>query len=148
MTDSAVLREWIVSHGSRDARERMAHIFYELLIRYRIVAETTDNSFAFPLTQEDLSEATGMTPMHANRTLQQLRSEGLIDLKNKVLTVLDTERLKEAAQYEANYLHLNRTEERDREVSDRAGDLVSPPDQGLVQNAVETVKGAFKKASP
>src|SRR4028119_914464 len=55
MTDSAVLREWIVSHGSRDARERMAHIFYEMLIRYRIVAETTDDSFPFPLTQEDLS---------------------------------------------------------------------------------------------
>ena len=146
MTDSAVLREWIVSHGSRDARERMAHIFYELLIRYRIVAETTDDSFAFPMTQEDLSEATGMTPMHVNRTLQQLRSEGLIDLKNKVLTVLDTERLKEAAQYEANYLHLIRTEERDREVSDRAGDLVSPPDQGVIHNAVEAVKGAFRKA--
>jgi CRP-like cAMP-binding protein len=146
MTDSAVLREWIVDHGSRDARERMAHLFYEMLIRYRIVAETTDDSFAFPLTQEDLSEATGMTPMHVNRTLQQLRSEGLIDLRNKVLTVLDTERLKEAAQYEANYLHLIRTEERDREVSDRAGDLVSPPDQGLVHNAVEKVKGAFKRA--
>jgi len=50
MTDSAVLREWIVGHGSRDARERIAHRFYELLIRHRIVAEATDNAFPLPLT--------------------------------------------------------------------------------------------------
>ncbi len=114
MTDSAILREWIVDHGSRDARERIAHLCYEMLIRYRIVAETTDDSFPFPITQEDLADATGMTPMHVNRTLQGLRSEGLIELRGKVLTVLDPKRLKKVAQYETNYLHLIRTEQRDR----------------------------------
>lgn len=75
MTDSAVLREWILDHGRRDAREHLAHLFYELLIRYRVVAETTDDSFPFPLTQDELADATGMTPVHVNRSLQQLRSE-------------------------------------------------------------------------
>ena len=51
MTDSAILREWIVDHGSRDARERLAHLCYEMLIRYRVVAETTDDSFRFVITQ-------------------------------------------------------------------------------------------------
>ena len=147
MTDSAILREWIVDHGSRDARERIAHLFCELLIRYRVVAETTDDSFSFPLTQEDLGAAMGMSAVHVNRTLQQLRSEGLIDLKNRVLTVLDPKRLQKVAQYETNYLHLARTEGRDREVSGRVGDLVPPTDQGLLHNAVEKVKSAFKGSS-
>ena len=103
MTGSAVLRERIVDHGSRDARERIAHLFYEMLIRYRIVAETTDDSLPFLMTQEDLADATGMTPMHVSKTLAQLREEGLIDLKSKVLTVLDPPRLKEVAKFNANY---------------------------------------------
>lgn len=125
MVDSAVLRERIIDHGRREAREHIAHLCYEMLIRYRLVGETTDNSFPFPITQEDLADATGMTPVHANRTLQQLRADGLVELRKGVLTVLDPAGLKEVARYESSYLHLNRTEERDNEVSGRAGDLVS-----------------------
>ena len=129
MTDSAVLREWIVDHGSRDARERLAHLFYEMLIRHRVVAETTDNAFPFPVTQEDLADATGMTTAHLNRTIQQLRAEGLIEVRNREISILDPKRLQEAARYETNYLHLIRTEQRDGEVSGRAGDLVAPSDR-------------------
>jgi CRP-like cAMP-binding protein len=145
MTDTAVLREWIINHGRRDARERMAHLCYEMLIRYRIIAETTDNEFPFPITQDDLADATGISPVHANRTLQELRSEGLIELKNKVLTVLDPPGLRKVAQYEANYLHLTRTEERDKEVSDRAADLVPPSTTGVIHGIVEKAKSPFKK---
>ena len=148
MTDSAILREWIVDHGSRDARERIAHLFYELLIRYRVIAETTDDSLPFLMTQEDLADATGMTAVHVNRTLQELRGEGLIELKGKVLTVLDPQRLKQAAKYETNYLHLMRTQERDPEVMDRAGDLVLPPERGIIRNGVEKVKAAIKNTTP
>lgn len=146
MTDSAILRERIIDHGSRDARERIAHLCYEMLVRYRIVGETTDDTFPFSITQEDLADATGITPVHVNRTLQQLRSEGLIDLKNKVLTVLDTKGLKEAAQFNPNYLHLDRTEKRDPEVAGRAGDLVEPEHEGLIQGAVNKVKGVMGKS--
>ena len=125
MVDSAVLRERIIDHGRRDSRERIAHLCYEMLIRYRIVGETSDNSFPFPVTQEDLADATGLTPPHVNKTLQDLRAAGLIELKSKVLTVLDAARLKNAARYETNYLHLDRTEARDSLVSARAGDLVA-----------------------
>jgi CRP-like cAMP-binding protein len=102
MTDSAILRERIVDHGRRDAHERIAHLFYEMLIRYRIVAATTDDAFPFPISQEDFADATGMSPVHANRTLQELRSEGLVEFRNKVLTVLNTRRLKKVARYDAN----------------------------------------------
>ena len=130
MVDSAILREWIVDHGSRDARERIAHVCYELLIRYRVVGAAKDYVIPFPLTQQDLGEATGLTAVHVNRILQELRADGLIELSGKVLTILDPPRLKKVAQFEAEYLHLRRTEVGDSEVSDRAGDLV-PPSPGV-----------------
>ena len=124
MTDLAVLRERIVDHGRRDARERIAHLLYEMLVRYRMVGETKDETFSFPITKEDLADATGMTPVHVNRTLRQLREEGLIELKSKMLTIPDPKRLKDVARFNANYLHLIRTEGRESGVSDRVGDLV------------------------
>ena len=140
MTDSAVLRELILDHGRRDAQEHLAHLFYELLIRFRMVGQTTDNSMPFPLTQQELADATGMTPVHVNRSLQQLRSEGLIELRGKVLTILDPPGLMKAAKFEADYLHLARTERRDAEVYQRVGDLVLPEHEGLVHQVVRTVK--------
>ena len=140
MVDSAILREWIIDQGSRDARERLAHLFYELLVRYRVVGETTDDALPFPLTQEELGDAMGMTAVHANRTLQQLRSEGVIQLENRVLTVLDRERLRSIAQFEPKYLHLVRTERRDPEVSDRVGDLVEAEHKGMLREAAGKLK--------
>ena len=126
MTDSAVLREWIVNHGSRNSLERIAHLMCEMLIRYRMIRETPADSFPFPLTQEELADATGITPVHAHRMIKQLRSEGLIELKDKILTILNPQRLLKVARYDSAYLHLTRTERRDVLVSDRAGDLVEP----------------------
>lgn len=146
MTDSATLREWIVGHGSRDARERLAHLFCELLIRYRIVGETTDDSLPFPLTQEELAEASGMTPVHVNRVLGQLRADGLIELSGRVLTITDIDGLMEVAQYDSAYLHLTRTERRDPEVAGRAGDLVAPTTHGALHDAVGKIKEVFGRA--
>ena len=134
MTDSAVLREWIVNHGSRNSIERIAHLMCEMLIRYRIIGETTDDNLPFPLTQEELADATGMTPVHANRMIQQLRSEGLIDLKGKMLKILHPQRLLQVAKFDSAYLHFTRTERRDPIVSGRAADLVEPSEQGAFQN--------------
>ena len=123
MADHAMLRSRIIDHGSRDGYERLAHLFYEMLIRYRLIGLAEDNSFPFPSTQTELGEATGMTPVHVNRTLQRLRANGLIEFANKRLAVLDPKRLKQVACFESNYLHLERTE-RETDVSHRAGDLV------------------------
>ena len=146
MTDSAVLREWIVDHGSRDSIERIAHLMCEMLIRYRIIGETTDDSFPFTLTQDDLADATGMTTVHVNRMLQQLRSQGLIELTGRVLTILDPKGLQQLAKYDSAYLHLLRTERRDPEVSQRAGDLVAASPHGLLHDAAEKVKSVFGRS--
>lgn len=144
MVDSGILREWIIDHGRRDAREQIAHLFYEMLIRHRIAGETTDNTFFFPITQDDLADATGLTPPHVNKTLQDLRAAGLVEFRNKALSVLDTQRLSKAAKYESGYLHLNRTENGDREVSDRAGDLVSQANQTIIERALDGMKSVIK----
>ena len=132
MTDSAVLREWIVNHGSRDAYARVAHIFCELLIRYRIVGMGRGNRIPFPVTQEDLADATGMTPVHLNRVLQQLRADQLIELHGKTLAIIDFKALSLAAEYEPNYLHLIRTQRADPAVVERVGDLVPPTGRGVL----------------
>jgi CRP-like cAMP-binding protein len=124
MTDSAVLRERIIDHGRRGARERVAHLFYEMLIRNRAVCETADNSFPFPVTQEELSDATGMTPVHVNRMLKELRDDGLVDFSRGIVTVLDTKGLKQAAKFDATYLHFDRAEKHEGEVSRRTDDLL------------------------
>ena len=143
MTDSAILREWIVDHGSRDSIERIAHLMCEMLIRYRVIGETTDDSFPFLLTQDELADATGMTPVHVNRMLKDLRAQGLIELSGKVLTVLDPKGLQRIAKFDSSYLHLTRTERRDPEVSHRAGDLVEASSRGLLHDLTEKVKSAF-----
>lgn len=124
MTDSAVLRERIIDHGRRSAHERIAHLFYEMLIRYRIIDGAKDDIIPFPLTQEELADATGLTPVHVNRTLKQLREEGLIELKGRALTILDPQGLKRVARFNPNYLHLRKAEESLRGGAEKVQDLV------------------------
>jgi CRP-like cAMP-binding protein len=124
LTDLGVLRERIVDHGRRDAHERVAHLLYELLVRYRMVGEANDDAFEFAITQADLADATGITPVHVNRILQRLREDRLITLTGKVLTILDPPRLKQLAGFNANYLHLDRAHDQRGGIADRAGDLV------------------------
>ena len=113
-----------MDHGRRDAYERIAHLLYEMLVRYRMVGLTTDETLEFPITQTDLADATGMTPMHVSRTIQKLRDDKLITLKAKTLTILDPERLKQVAGFNPNYLHLDRAHDSQDGIAGRAGDLI------------------------
>ncbi|XKH58811.1 Crp/Fnr family transcriptional regulator [Halomonas sediminis] len=105
LVDEAVLREWLVNMGTRPAAARLAHVFCEMLIRSQIAGCAEDNSFEFPLTQAELGESMGLTPVHTNRALQKLRHEGLVSLEKKRLTILDWERLKQFSQFDPIYLH-------------------------------------------
>ncbi|TPE51644.1 Crp/Fnr family transcriptional regulator [Amaricoccus solimangrovi] len=104
----AIQREWTVNLGQRDALERIAHLLCELYVRLWSAGLATDGHCAFPVTQSDLADATGLSKVHVNRTLQELRQEGLIRLANRQLTILDLDRLKRLAVFDPNYLHLDR----------------------------------------
>ena len=103
----AIQREWMLNLGQRSAYERIAHLFVELFLRLRTVGMTHGSDIDFPLTQSDLADATGLTAVHVNRTLQQLRSDGLIELERRHLRIPDLERLMNAAMFNPNYLHLD-----------------------------------------
>lgn len=107
LVDEAVLREWIVNLGRRDALERIAHILCEMHLRMRSVGLVTDEDrFNLPLTQEELADSVGLTPVHVNRVLQRLRKDGLIEWHGGQLTLLDVQRLQRAGGFNSVYLHL------------------------------------------
>ncbi len=125
LQDEGVLRERIIDEGRRDAYSRIAFLIYEVLLRLRAVGVMDDNSFDFPVTQTDLADATGLTPVHVNRMLQRLREERLIAVEGRRWTVLDPAGLRQAARYEASYLHLDRvTDEPDSEAARRLKGLI------------------------
>jgi len=110
LVDEAILRNWIVNVGRRDAYEAIGHLMCELYLRMRNVGLAADHSFELPLTQEEIADALGLTPVHVNRTLQRMRSEGLLSLKRSALTIRDYGRLQVASGFNPNYLHLERAE--------------------------------------
>lgn len=103
----AIQREWTTSIGQRTAYERIAHLFCEMFVRLRTVNLTQGDSCEFPLTQSDIADATGLTQVHVNRTIQEMRRDGLVDVRNRQLTVHDLPRLMAVAVFNPNYLHLD-----------------------------------------
>jgi len=108
LVNAAIQREWTMSLGQRTAAERMSHLLCEIFLRLRLAGLTREESCDFPLTQSDLADATGLSKVHVNRTLQELRSAELIVLKGKSLTIPNLERLMNEGLFNANYLHMNR----------------------------------------
>jgi CRP-like cAMP-binding protein len=105
LLDASVFREWVVNVGRRDSRTRIAHLLCELATRLKSIGDGEDGHYEFPLTQEQLADATGLTSVHTNRTLQRLRRDGLIHLNSGSLRILDWEGLREAADFDELYLH-------------------------------------------
>ncbi|MDR7040608.1 CRP-like cAMP-binding protein [Methylobacterium sp. BE186] len=108
LVDEGILREWLTGMGQRSSEAQTAHLFCELLVRLQAVGLAAPNSFPLPLTQNELADALGISAVHMNRTLQQLRTDGLIVLAKGVLTVPDVARLQAFAHFNPNYLHLLR----------------------------------------
>ena len=106
--DAAVHREWTLSLGRRTALSRMAHLFCEMNIRLGIGGLASNNCYAMPLTQIELGECLGLTAVHVNRTLQELRRLELIELQQRQMRILDLAGLKKVADFDATYLYLDK----------------------------------------
>ncbi|MBV9527360.1 Crp/Fnr family transcriptional regulator [Sphingomonas sp.] len=106
--DAAIHREWALSLGQRSAISRMASLFCELHMRLSVVGRTNGEGYEFPLTQRELSECLGLTVVHANRTLQELRRRGLVELENRFVRILDRSGLEGLAEFDPSYLYLDR----------------------------------------
>lgn len=107
LVQGAVVREWLTRNSQMLAHAQMAHLFCEIMTRARPAGLNRGTACDLPISQEDLADALGMTPVHVNRTLQVLRSTGSVDFRGGVLTVPDLDELMEAADFDPSYLHLH-----------------------------------------
>ena len=105
LQEEAMLRERIVSLGRRDARGRIAYLVCELLWRHAAIGRAEGEAFRLPLTQTELGDALGLTPVHVNRVLREFREQRLIAMEGRLLRVLDVARLQDIAAFDDAYLH-------------------------------------------
>jgi CRP-like cAMP-binding protein len=106
LIDAAIFREWVMNVGRRETYNRMAHVLCELLVRLRAVGLANGYSCDLPITQGEFADAIGVTNVHVNRVIQQLRADGLIELNGDRLNILDWNRLKQVGEFDPTYLHL------------------------------------------
>jgi len=106
LVQSSLYREWLMRNSRLPADGAMAHLFCEMYIRSNVSGLVEQNSCEMPLTQEMLADALGLTGVHVNRTLQQLRETGMVDHKNGRLFVHDSRKLAAFADFDPHYLHL------------------------------------------
>ena len=104
----SVFEEWIVNVGSRKATSRLAHLFCEMMTRLEALGLARNDVCDLPLTQVHLAEATGLSRIHVNRSLQELRKRGLITYTNGRLTIHDRTGLAQMGQFDPDYLHVPR----------------------------------------
>jgi CRP-like cAMP-binding protein len=107
LADAAVFAEWVLNTGRRDARQRLAHLLCEILVRARAQDLETD-PFELPYTQEQLADATGLTPVHVNRVLRQLATQGAICRTGRFIQVPNWNGLSDIAGFDERFLHMHR----------------------------------------
>lgn len=105
LVDASVFREWILNVGQRDARQRVAHLLCELALRQKAAGICDGPDYELPMTQEQIGDATGLTAVHVNRTLKTLRSEGLISMSGRSVTIRNWSELSSAGDFSKRYLH-------------------------------------------
>lgn len=106
VVDGHIVAQWLVNLGRRNARARTAHLLCEMAVRFAQIGRLRDDSYKFPVTQEQLADALGLTPVHVNRSLKALREDGLVRLTRNEVILLDWERLQAEAEFNTDYLHL------------------------------------------
>jgi CRP-like cAMP-binding protein len=106
LVEASIFREWITNVGQREAKERIAHVLCEIMTRMKAVGLADGKACRLPITQAELGDATGMSNVHVNRSLQALRRERLIHWQAGALTILDWERLEQVGEFDPAYLHL------------------------------------------
>ncbi|MER2269634.1 Crp/Fnr family transcriptional regulator [Methylobacterium oxalidis] len=109
LIDAAIHREWLVAVGRMSALERMGHLFCELYCRLGAVGFTDreNRSYTLPITQGELGDMLGITNVHVNRTLQELRRRGLVTWRGQTVAIPNWSNLVEVARFDPSYLHLH-----------------------------------------
>lgn len=108
LIDAATFRAWMTNMGRRQALERMAHLFCELYLKLQAVGLAEGFRYRLPVTQLDLADALGLTSVHINRVLQDMRSRALITLRSHTLVIEAWDELLRISEFDPTYLHLQK----------------------------------------
>lgn len=106
LVDAAIFRAWVTNIGQRPAYARTAHFLCEMIVRHAAVGLDNARQISFPITQSELADSLGLSIVQVNRSLQKLRTAGLIQLRDSTLKALDWQGLRQAAEFDPAYLHL------------------------------------------
>jgi len=112
LIDAAMHREWIFRLGRLNAIGRISHFLCELDAKLQAVGRSDGICFDLPINQNDLGEACGVTGVHANRVLRQLREEKVLVFRSSRVEILDRKRLERIAEFDPSYLYINGAEKR------------------------------------
>lgn len=107
MVEASIFREWVLNVGRRDAKSRMAHVLCEFAVRMQAQGLADGGGYELPITQEQLADVLGMTPVHVNRTLKALEAAGLIVRNRRTINFPSWERLRDAGDFNRRYLHMD-----------------------------------------
>lgn len=110
LVDAAIFREWTLNVGRRDARARTAHLLCEFALRLEVAGVGTQGHYELPMTQDQLADALALTNVHVSRTLKTLAAEGLIERRQRSVTIVDFRRLASVGDFDSRYLHLDRVQ--------------------------------------
>lgn len=106
LIDAAIHRAWLFRLGRLDALGRIAHFLCETNARLASVGLSDGRRFTLPLTQTDIAEICGLTNVHVNRVMRQLREEGICVFRSSIAEILDIDRLVKLGQFDPDYLYL------------------------------------------
>jgi CRP-like cAMP-binding protein len=136
LLQAAIFQEWIVNLGRRDAFARIAHIVCELAVRLQASGMARDFSFAMPWTQTDVADACGMSNVHANRVIQELRHLKLVQWDSRRLTIRDWNSLMRLGDFNDDYLHFRASMKNDPTLATHA-----VPDMALARTRTSPAHG-------
>ena len=108
LVEGSISREWIANVGRRDARTRVAHLLCEFAMRLEAVGLGEQCNYELPMTQEQIADTVGLTPVHVNRTLKALDAEGLTRRSKRSVVIQDWKKLTRTGDFSPVYLHLPR----------------------------------------
>jgi len=105
LVEGSIFREWLLNVGRRDARTRISHLLCEFAMRVEMADLGKQTEYELPITQEQLADATSLTPVHVNRMLMALEADGLIKRDKRVISISDWKQLAKVADFQPRYLH-------------------------------------------
>jgi CRP-like cAMP-binding protein len=127
LVDLSITSEWVSNVGRRDARSRIAHLLCEFATRLRGAGMSPERSFTLPMSQEQIADATGLTSVHVNRTLQELGRSDLIRRQGRSITVPEWQALARVADFNPAYLSVAQSPQRQTTVQLEPGRADAAP---------------------